>query len=547
MGYILQNLPFFLILIGPLVFFHELGHFAVAKWCGVRVLKFSLGFGPRLVGFTRGTTEYVLAAIPLGGFVKMWGEDPTADIAPEERADSFSHQPLWKRAAIVAAGPAANMLLAVLLYSSFYLGAQQEGAAKLGLVMAGERAAEAGLLAGDEVAAIDGQPIHYWSELQQAIASAKDTLTLTVKRDEQVRQVRIVPKLVDDVDELGQPAVHGKIGISLSFLAPLVDVPEPDSPAARAGVQTGDEIVAVGGVETQSWAQVIQRLGSAQGEVQLSIKRGEEAPRPVTLQLAKLDKVLPDAQLRPDPPGTFSGLVSYDARVAKVVGGSPAEKAGLTVGDRLLSINGRKITAWRLDLATMNGTDARKPMEIEYSRGAEMRHVTVSLDIESGKDELKQPVTRYVFGAENDPRSMRTSLIERRYTPFEALSEGAKKTWQISSLTGRGIGLMITGHISVANVGGPGMLFVLAEKSATRGFAAFIAMMAIISINLGLMNLMPVPVLDGGHLVFFTIEALSRRPVPMRYREYATMVGLVLLFMLMALAFRNDFVNFVMG
>lgn len=548
MGYILQNLPYFLILIGPLVFFHELGHFLVAKWAGVKVLKFSLGFGPKLVGFTRGDTEYVIAAFPLGGFVKMWGEDPSMELTEAEKRDSFSHQALWKRVAIVAAGPIFNLLLAIVLYSSFHLGPVQEGAAKLGLVMSGERAAEAGLQAGDEVTAIDGRPVKYWMDLQQAIAkTTTGSLQLTILRDGATQEVRITPRPVDDVDELGQPEVHGKIGISLSYLAPLIDVPEADSPAAKAGLQTGDEIIAVNGQTITSWDDLRRQLSKASNNVVLRYKRGEEAEKEVTLAFVTTSDVLADAHLRPDPAGKLSGLVSYDARVAKVVGNSPAEKAGLNVGDRLLSLNGRKITAWRLDLATMNGTDASKAFDLEFSRGKEVRSAHIQLDVSTEKDELKQQVTRYVFGAENDPKSMRTSLIERQYSVLEALREGAKKTYQISALTMRGIGLMVSGKISSSNVGGPVMLFVLAEKSATRGIAAFVSMMAIISINLGIMNLLPVPVLDGGHLVFLAIEGLSRRPVPVRYREYATLMGLVLLFMLMALAFKNDFVHFIMG
>ncbi len=546
MMYLLQNLPYFLVLIGPLVFFHELGHFTVAKLCGVRVLKFSLGFGPKIIGFRRGETEYVIAAIPLGGFVKMWGDDPTQDLPKEDQAGSFSYASLWRRTAIVAAGPVANLVLAAIVYSVFYMAPVQEGSTRIGLVMPGDPAATAGMLPGDEITAFDGQPIQYWSDLYTTVQANRGTpMQVSVKRGEQTLTLKVTPKVVDERDELGQPALHGKIGVSSQYLVPLVDVPDAQTPAGRAGLHTGDEIVDIAGHPLQRWDE-LSALLAAPGEVPVSYLRDGQR-QTTTLKLEANATPRPDQNLRPERATVFSGLTSLDARVAEVQAGSPAALAGLQVGDRLVAVDGRKITAWRFDLAALNGADARQTFNIDYARGAEMKHADLQLAEENSIDDLKQNIKTYIFGANNDQRTLRTDNVMRHYGVGAALVQGVHDTWTMSALTVRGLGLMLTGKIAMSNVGGPVMLFVMAEKSAARGAMIFLKVMALISVNLGVFNLLPVPILDGGHLVFIGAEAIGRRPLPLRWRENALRFGMALLLVLMVVAFKNDIVRFVLG
>ena len=544
--YVLQNLPYFLVLIGPLVFFHELGHFAAAKLCGIRVLKFSLGFGPKLIGFRRGETEYVIAAIPLGGFVKMWGEDPTQDLPAEERSGSFSHASLAKRTAIVSAGPIANLILASLVYAVFYVGPIQEDSTRIGLVMPGEPAAQAGLRPGDEITAVDGKPMHYWIDLYNTIQHNRGSpMAVQVKRGGQSVALTITPKQVEERDELGQPATHGKIGISSQYLAPLIDVADPKSPAAQAGLQTGDEITAVGSTSVKRWDDLANLL-TTPGAVVIGYLRAGQA-HTTTLTLTANAAALADRYLRPEASSVFSGITSFDARVEQVAADSPAAKAGLAVGDRLIAVDGRPIVAWRFDLAALNGADARKEFTLDFARGDQVFHKSLKLEEQETTDELKQTTKAYIFGALNDPHSLRADLIERHYGIFGALKEGIAETYHMSALTLRGLGLMVTGKIAMSNVGGPVMLFVMAEKSATRGLLVFLKVMALISVNLGVFNLLPVPVLDGGHLVFIAAEAVGRRPLPLRVRENALKVGMALLLLLMIVAFHNDIVRFIIG
>ncbi|MCC6810694.1 MAG: RIP metalloprotease RseP [Deltaproteobacteria bacterium] len=548
MLYIVQNLPFFLILIGPLVFVHELGHFLVAKWCGVRVLRFSLGFGPKLFGFTRGETEYVIAAVPLGGYVKMWGDDPSQELSQAEQAGSFLHLALPKRAAIVLAGPAMNLLLAALVYAGSYMGGVPDASTKLGLVVPGGPAAAAGLEPGDEITAIDGTPVEYWNDLQKRIQESDGSpMQFTVVREGQTRTLAIAPKMQRERDELQQPVMRGKIGISVSYVAPMLDVADAASPAALAGLKIGDEVTHVDGAAVSSWYHFNKKMrGAADAKVELTIKRKDET-KTIALARATTEKVLEDAHLRPDPAGFYSGITSYDARVAKVESRSPAQKLGLLPGDRLVSIEGKPISAWRFDLSAFDGADANKEFHIVYGRGTEIKSGVLKIAEQLREDELRTPVRTYIFGAENDPTTLRSDSLIRKRNPVAALWAGVEHTALMSKLTLMGAGLMLVGKLSSKNVGGPVMLFVVAEKAATRGFQTFLEVMAMVSVSLGVMNLLPVPVLDGGHLVFIGAEAIRRKPLSMRAREYAAIAGLVLLFLLMAFAFINDFNKFILN
>jgi regulator of sigma E protease len=477
----------------------------------------------------------------------MWGDDPSQELSPAEQAGSFLHLPLPKRAAIVLAGPAMNLLLAALVYAGTFMRGMPDATTKLGLVVPGGPAAAAGLEPGDQITALNGVPVHYWSDLQKRIQESDGTkMHVTVVRDGSERQIDVTPRLVEERDELQQPVTRGKIGISVSYLAPMIDVADPDSPAHKAGLQVGDEVSAVNGAPVSSWYQLSKLLHAAtSAKVELTVKRKSE-DKTVTLERATTDKVFADAHLRPDPPSLYSGLTSYDARVAKVESRSPAQKLGLQAGDRLVSIEGKPISAWRFDLAAFDGADANKDFHIVWGRGTEIMSGVMRIAEHVGEDELRTPTRTYVFGAENDPVALRSDSVKRTYNPAAAMWAGVEYTAKMSRLTLAGAGLMLVGKLSSKNVGGPVMLFVVAEKAASRGFQTFLDVMAMVSVSLGVMNLLPVPVLDGGHLLFIGAEAIRRKPLSMRAREYAAIFGLVLLFLLMAFAFINDINKFIL-
>jgi regulator of sigma E protease len=558
MSYILQNVHWFILLIGALVTFHELGHFLVAKAFNVKVLRFSLGMGPRLLAVRRGETEYTVSLLPLGGYVKMLGDVPGAEIPADEAARAFSNKPVWQRTFIVAAGPMANFLLALIVYFGMFVGPHTFGDTRLGVVTQNEPAWNAGVRPGDKVVAVGGQPVDRWDDLREAIASRPDSsLALSYERHGVRHDVQLVTQARDEENAFQETETRGKIGVSLQYLKPLLGVVDPQSPAAKAGLQTGDVITSVNGTPVGAWHEVRELVAALPptGPLTVVVQRGD-APVTATLTPEAPAPGLPtDIFSAADMPGGYTGLVNKDALVAKVDAGTPAAGAGVQVGDRLLELtiktpDGREVRrpvgVWGVDLTTI-GLDTKSDLVLTYQRGREVFTRSLRLQAREEKDEFKNVRTTYVFGAQNDPDVLDTYTFERQVDAMEALVEAVRQVGDDMTLIGRGIAKIVQGNLPLNTMGGPIMLFVIAEKSAKRGWQYFLRTLAMISVNLGMLNVLPIPVLDGGHLLFFGIEAVSRRPPSIRTREVANVVGLALLLLLMVLVFRNDFLRFVLG
>lgn len=556
--YVLQNLHWFVIFISALVFFHELGHFLVAKACGVKVLKFSIGFGPRLFGFRRGETEYAVGALPLGGFVKMLGEVPGSEqeIPPEDAPRAFNNRPVWQRSAIVLAGPVFNFALALVVYFFMFTGVQSFGDTKLGIVNPGEPAWNAGLRPGDRVVAIDGEPVTQWNELRERIgARPGETVAVTFERGDERRTVHLSTAARDEANVFQETETRGKIGVSLQYLKPIIAVIDPDSPAARAGAQSGDVIEKVNGEPIEAWHEVRAALREVRpGEpIQLGLRRGERSIDASFVAEPPVEGLDPELFSSADTLHGYTGLVNKESVVVSVEPDTPAAEIGLAPGDRLLRLGVRRdgeliekpIGVWAVDL--VNGVDAREQFVLTYQRGREVRSAELQLAQREERDEFQNVQTRHVFGAKNDPEMLGTYVVERNVGPMEAAGEATLQVGEDMTLIAKGLGKLVQGDIPLDSMGGPIMLFVIAEKSAKRGFADFLRMMAVISVNLGLVNLLPIPVLDGGHLMFLGLEAVRRRPPSLRVREVANFVGLAILLLLMVLVFKNDLFRFVLG
>jgi regulator of sigma E protease len=345
------NIISLIVVLGVLIFVHEFGHFLLAKIMGVGVEKFSLGFGPRILGKKIGMTDYRISAIPLGGYVKMVGEAPDAEIDDAMRPLSFSHKSVSKRIAIVLAGPMFNLLLAVVIFFGFFqISGKPVTLSEVGGVQEGMPAEAAGIQEGDEVIAVNGHPVSDWEEMARWISAAEgERLTLKIRRDDETISKAVTPKLIESQNIFGETVEKYVIGISAS--------------------------------------------------------------------------------------GAF-----------------------------------------------------------------EMEHLN----------------------------------------PVEAIAEGFTQTWRIIELTVVSVGKIISGTLSAKTLGGPIMIAQLAGEHAKAGITELIFFIALLSINLGILNLLPIPVLDGGHLVFFFIEAITRKPVNLRMREIAQQVGILVLIMLMIFVFYND-------
>jgi regulator of sigma E protease len=444
---LIHTLLAFLLALGPLIIFHELGHYVVARLCGVKVLRFSIGMG-RIVWSRRfgpDQTEWAISALPIGGYVKMLdARDPST--APTNDADlprEFTRQNVWKRIAIVAAGPIANFILAIVVMAALFMHGKEEPGTRLRAMPEASAVYKAGVRGGDVVTAVNGKPVQSWTELRWEIVRAaidKHAAELTLR---------------------------GPSPNSAPYRAVL--------PADRmAGLDVDSDVL--GALGMQLWR-----------------------PRP------SVDKVLPDGA---------------------------AARAGLRQGDLVTSIDGKNIVDGIAFIEAVRGAPG-KTLQVGVQRGDQslVLPVTPDRDPQSGKGLVKLMIAQA------------PEMVTVKAGPLEALAKGAQRTWETSAMTVKMIAKMIVGEVSLKNVTGPITIADVAGQTARSGLEPFLEFIAFISISLGVMNLLPIPVLDGGHLLYYSLEVLTGRPLPARIGEIAQRAGVGLLFMLMALAVFNDLVR----
>jgi len=438
----------FLVTLGVLVIFHELGHYVVARLCGVKVLRFSVGFG-RVVAarrFGRDQTEWALSAIPLGGYVKM-ADEREGEVAPRDIARAFNRQSVWKRIAIVAAGPIANLLLAVVLFAATYMAGIPGQRALLAEPAPGTPAAAAQLHAGDLVVALDGEPVKSWQDLRWRLTKAqgRDSVSIAVERG-------------------------GRAG---------------DPPTTRT--------LAIGHLTMADWE------GNSLAALGLRTDLG--------------------------PPV-----------IAELVAGKPGERAGLAVGDRIVAIDGTAVRS-PSDVAAITNAKAGVPLTFGVERGSERVDVAVTPE---AQDQGGRTVGIAGLKLKVDPAVADKLSLTVRYGPLEAVGQGARKTWELSVFTLKMLGRIFIGEASLKNISGPLTLADFAGQSAQAGILVFVGYLALISISLGVLNLLPVPLLDGGHLLYYFAEIFKGSPVSDRAFEVGQRIGMAMLAMLMALALFND-------
>jgi regulator of sigma E protease len=444
----LYYLAAFALILGILVVVHELGHYLAARWAGVKVLRFSVGFGKPLWArrFGHDGTEWAIAAFPLGGYVKMLDEREGA-VPPADLHRSFNRQPVQRRMVIVAAGPAANFLLAVVLYWGLF-----------------------------------------W---------------------------------------------HGT-----EELRPILGPPVIASPAAAAGFEDGELVQQVGGEKVQTWQemrwQLLQRAAE-QDQVELEVinPRHEIAIRRLDVSAVRSSGWEGDALER-------LGLSLFRPRLPPVLGrinaGSAAEKAGLLSGDEILSIDGQAIDSWAEVVKAVRGSP-EKELPVEVLRAGTRLRMTVT---PAAVEERGQAIGRIGAAVSDSGAARGAMMITVSYGPGAALGKAVAETWDKSAFTLLMIGKMITGEVSWRNLSGPVTIADYAGQSARLGIDYYLKFLALVSISLGVLNLLPIPILDGGHLLYYLVEIIKRGPVSERTMEIGQQIGLTLLLMLMAFAFYND-------
>ena len=452
---LLNTIVAFVVALGVLIVVHEYGHYIVARLCGVKVLRFSVGFGRPLALWRRGAdrTEWVIAAVPFGGYVKMLDEREGA-VAPQEAHRAFNRQSVWRRFLIVVAGPLFNFAFAVLVYAGLYMYGLPEARPILGEPARGTPAAQAGLRSGDTVRAVEGSAITTWQELRWRVlqgALQRETLRLEV------------------LTERGNIA-ETKLDLS--------------------GYPTDE-------VETDA----LERVG-------LRLYR----PR-------------------------------LEAVIGQVVAGDAAERAGLAAGDRIVRAGDKAIDSWEALVEAIRAHPG-KALSLLVERNGQTRAVEVLPEsVASGETR----VGRIGAAPFIPPSHAEKMLIRVQHGPLDSAAKALARTWDISIFSLKMLGRMLMGQVSWKHLSGPVTIADFAGQSAQAGWISYLTFLALISISLGVLNLLPIPLLDGGHLMYYAIEIVKGSPVSERAMELGQRVGLALLIVMMAFAFYNDLNRLLTG
>lgn len=548
------DLLYLALLCSVLIFVHELGHFVWAKVFGVKVLTFSIGFGPKIIRLRGRETEYCVGLLPLGGFVKMLEENRQEPVLPEDKKRTFEAQALWKRILIVIAGPAMNVLFPVLCYFAVFVGDTRFVPPTVGVVLPGHPA-EGKLKEGDRVLAVNGDRITTYAELHRTILqSPNKELQLKVFRDGAQIDVTVVPKEVEIQKPLDIVDHVGEIGIGPSRPAAVVGVSRPDSPAYRAGLRTFDLVTDVRGRPVKTFSDLDEVLRDNHGETvpvtyfrPVTVGGTPTAPGEVPRGLGQLASYAVYesgvAALTPEAHHgdlvSRTGLESADLYVAQVPEGSAEWKADLRTGDRIVEVDQVEVTAWTTLVERLMAAPDR-PHMLSWIRAGQRKSGTVELRREEYLDEYGERRPRFFVRIANWSPTVLEPYVESPSRLRYALTSAVEETYDVVRFIMVGIVRIIQGKVSISTLGGPITVYDVVGQESEKGVSYFVWAMAVISINLGLVNLLPIPVLDGGHLLFFLFEALLRRPLPLRVREIASLVGFVLLVALMGVAFKND-------
>jgi len=551
-----ESLFWFVVLIGVLIFAHEGGHFTFAKLFKVKVLTFSLGFGtPIRIGkfklsFKPSETEYRIAWFPVGGFVRMLGDDPTEEIPEDEKERAFSTQKAWKRFLIIFGGPLFSILLAVPIYFVYHLLQDTAPAPVVGSVVPGSPAAEAGIQPMDRIEKVGDVIVETWEDIDRGIQdSSGSQVEIALERSGKTLEFEATPWR--EIDETGLELMGERwdIGIRHERQFNILGVVGPDSPARRAGLQSWDKLLELGGVPVDGWWDASRLMaGNGLHLLPATVVRGEKVKLgPVSLKVPVLvDTIIRPVQAVRAPRGAmvtgdvYTGLEAVDLYVHSVTKDKPAEKHGIKPGDKIISVNGKEIFSWE-QFSRIVSKKGDKQVFIEVRHLGKIRKIEFKPEIVVQKNEFKQETKKLGLGVSYKPNFTIGQRMPRPRRLANALVMAVVSTGNAIAMNVVGFVRIFEGRVKPTEaIGGPLMIADIAGKSAKKGWRYFVQMMAFLSTLLGLLNLLPIPILDGGHIAFIIIEGIMGRPVSIKARVMASYVGLILLAGLMIFAFGND-------
>jgi regulator of sigma E protease len=514
----------FILILMPLVIIHELGHFLFAKLFGVRADIFSVGFGPTLFKYKKGETEFRLSAIPLGGYVKLLGQEDE-DLTPEELPRSLNTQPAWHRFWIYVGGPLFNFILSLFLFAFVLFYGESRLSNYVARVVKNSFAEKVGFQREERILKINDEPIAEFEAIEKKIAENPSQLSFLIeKTDHTLRTLNVTPVILNE-----KPRIPG---LSAFARASVIGIANPLSPAAKAGLKTADTILSV--QKQNSLPVLIKSFEQLEAFFQ-------ENPGPLVLKTEEKSILIDRQNASLEELGIFSSELFFH----EVIADSAAAKAGLQKNDRILSLNGTPLYSFA-DLKDLVQSESEKnaSLNLEIERQGVIQKVSLKANAKSTRDSHLRPYTQYTIGVIPYLIYAEPHLEFFRVTEFFPLISQA--TQKMLVITGKNFLMfkkMLFREASVDGIGGPLMIGKIAGESLSRGVSLFITNMAIFSIGLGVLNILPIPLLDGGHIALLFLELIRRKPLTLKQAQFAQSIGLAFVGMLMLIAFRNDFLR----
>lgn len=526
---IISSVGPFIILLGILIFIHELGHFLIARRCGVKVEVFSLGFGPKILKFQKNETLYCISLIPLGGYVKMFGDNPFDPVPDSLKSKGFLYKKVPQKLAIAFGGPLMNLLFTLIAFFGLALSGVKSFSPFVGDVESGSVASKQGFNSGDKILAVNKKPVRYLKEVLLEIRNNPEkTLVFDIEKSSGKKvSLNVVSSLKKNQNIFEFKKQVGDVpGLSPLSQGMLIGVSDINSKAYQYGFRTFDTILEVNNEKIRYWRNLERFIKKQKGKsLVFKIKRDASEVILKTSSVASLRSF---------------GLESSELYIEKVGRRTPAFEAGLKRGDRLVSINGKILQSWKDVLNKIQSHSENGFFDIVYKREGKSFKVSIQPEKMITEGLLKE---RFMIGIGSSLSQVYPPEKIQPFSVIEASSYSLSQTWKWLGVITVGLIRLVQGEVSFRTMGGPVAIGRVAHSSYNESFRSFIWIMALISLNLFFFNLLPIPLLDGGHILFFTIEGLVGRALDPRKIFVAQQLGVLILFSFFGFVLFNDFYN----